>query len=50
MADAKPGDAKVTVKDLEKGTYYVYIVSHKKLGEDDEWWSKPSKIKAVTVN
>ena len=50
MIEAKPGDTKATVKDLEKGTYYVCIVSYKKLAEDDERWSKPSKIKTVTVN
>lgn len=49
--EAKKGDAKAVITDLDPGTYYVRIVSHKAVGKGDgsPWASKPSKVKTVVI-
>ena len=50
--DAKPGASKATIKleGYDPGTYYVRVVSHKTTkGNETSWWSKPSKVKTITV-
>ncbi len=50
--EAKKGDSKAVINDLDPGTYYVRILSHKAVGGSDgsPWLSKPSKVKTVVIN
>ena len=49
--EAKKGASKVTIDDLEPGTYIVRVVSYKAAGKGDgsPWESKPSKVKKVVI-
>ena len=49
--EAKKGDSKAVLTDLDPGIYYVRVISHKAVGKGDgsPWESKPSKVKKVEV-